>query len=69
MVSCAIFNASCERRTSPLSAALLATGQYMARTLPDAELVVIENVGHCPHLSAPGASTDAIDAFLAKRGL
>ncbi|WP_076999582.1 alpha/beta fold hydrolase [Variovorax sp. KK3] len=47
----------------------VAVGQYMARTLPDAELVIIENVGHCPHLSAPGASADAIDAFLARRGL
>ncbi|MEJ8826942.1 alpha/beta hydrolase [Variovorax humicola] len=47
----------------------VAVGEYMARTLPDAELVVIENVGHCPHLSSPGASADAIDAFLAGRGL
>jgi len=41
----------------------------MARTLPDAEMVVIDNVGHCPHLSAPGASAEAIDAFLGRRGL
>ncbi|MGJ7523734.1 alpha/beta fold hydrolase [Variovorax sp. LT1P1] len=43
-------------------------GQYMAQTLPDAELVIVENVGHCPHLSAPSASADAIDTFLARRG-
>lgn len=47
----------------------VAVGEYMVKSLPDAELVIIENVGHCPHLSAPGASTDAIDAFLARRGL
>lgn len=43
-------------------------GQYMARNLPDAELVIVENVGHCPHLSSPSASAEAIDTFLAKRG-
>jgi sigma-B regulation protein RsbQ len=42
-----------------------AVGEYMKRTLPNATLTVIENVGHCPHLSAPGASVDAIEAFLA----
>jgi len=31
-----------------------------------ATLRVIDNVGHCPHLSAPHASMDAIDAFLAE---
>lgn len=40
-------------------------GAYLQRTLPNATLRVIENVGHCPHLSAPRASMDAIDAFLA----
>ena len=45
----------------------VAVGEYMARTLPDATLSVIENVGHCPHLSAPGASAAAMDAFLAAR--
>jgi sigma-B regulation protein RsbQ len=40
-------------------------GEYMARTLPNATLRVIENVGHCPHLSAPGASVAAMEDFLA----
>jgi sigma-B regulation protein RsbQ len=44
-------------------------GDYLHRTLPNSRLVVIENFGHCPHLSAPGASTAAIDAFLAAEGL
>jgi sigma-B regulation protein RsbQ len=40
----------------------------MARTLPRPTLRIIENVGHCPHLSAPGASAAAIDEFLAGLG-
>ncbi|HYW56123.1 MAG TPA: alpha/beta hydrolase [Polaromonas sp.] len=43
-------------------------GEYMHSTLPDSELAIIENVGHCPHLSSPGSSTDAIDRFLSRRG-
>jgi sigma-B regulation protein RsbQ len=46
----------------------LSVGDYMQRTLRDSTLRVIENVGHCPHLSAPGASTEAIDEFLARLG-
>ena len=42
-----------------------AVGEYMKRRIPNATLAVIENVGHCPHLSAPGASVDAIETFLA----
>jgi len=44
-------------------------GEYTHRMLLDSTLAVIDNVGHCPHLSSPGACTDAIDAFLAKQGL
>jgi sigma-B regulation protein RsbQ len=43
-------------------------GEFMARTLPRPTLRIIENVGHCPHLSAPGASAAAIDEFLAELG-
>ncbi|NMH60907.1 alpha/beta fold hydrolase [Alteromonas ponticola] len=42
-------------------------GEYMQKTMPDADMVIIENVGHCPHLSAPHASIDAIDSFLYQR--
>lgn len=41
-----------------------AVGEYMSRVMPRALLRVIENVGHCPHLSAPSASIAAIDAYL-----
>ena len=44
-------------------------GDYMQRTMRDASLVVIRNVGHCPHISAPGPCSDAMDTFLQQRGL
>jgi sigma-B regulation protein RsbQ len=47
----------------------MAVGEYMARTLPNATLAVIENQGHCPHMSAPGPTVEVIDAFLARQGL
>ena len=43
-------------------------GEFMRRTLPNGTLAIVDNVGHCPHLSSPGPSTEAIDAFLAKEG-
>lgn len=45
-----------------------AVGEYMSRVLPHATLSVIENVGHCPHLSSPSASSASMDSFLAKEG-
>ncbi|MEO6408388.1 MAG: alpha/beta hydrolase [Burkholderiaceae bacterium] len=39
-------------------------GRYLKSTLPACTLEVIENVGHCPHLSAPCASVDAMNRFL-----
>ena len=43
-------------------------GDYLLRHLPGSTLALIDNVGHCPHMSAPGASTEAIEAFLAGLG-
>jgi sigma-B regulation protein RsbQ len=43
----------------------LAVGEYLKRTLAHGVLRVLDNVGHCPHLSAPSASSDAMDEFLA----
>jgi sigma-B regulation protein RsbQ len=43
----------------------LAVGEYMHKSIPHSSLQVIENVGHCPHLSAPSASVAAMEAFLA----
>jgi sigma-B regulation protein RsbQ len=43
----------------------LEVGDYLHRTLPNSTLRVVENVGHCPHLSEPEASAVAINEFLA----
>lgn len=44
----------------------LSVGDYLHRHLPRCELRVIDNIGHCPHMSAPTPSARAIDAFLAR---
>jgi len=41
-------------------------GHYMLRHLPNSSLDVIDDDGHCPHVSEPAASSQAIDAFLAR---
>ena len=38
-----------------------AVGDFLHRHLPDSVLHVIDNVGHCPHMSAPTESSRAID--------
>jgi sigma-B regulation protein RsbQ len=43
-------------------------GQYMQRAMPGSVLAMIENTGHCPHLSAPDASVAAIRAFMGRAG-
>lgn len=42
----------------------LSAGEYVRDHLPDATYVVLDAVGHCPHLSAPGPTVDAIGAFV-----
>ncbi|MDB5957294.1 alpha/beta hydrolase [Ramlibacter sp.] len=39
-------------------------GDYMQNVIPNCTLRIIDNVGHCPHLSAPSASADAMEQFL-----
>ncbi len=39
-------------------------GEYLVRALPNATLRLVDNVGHCPHLSAPSESSRAMDDFL-----
>jgi sigma-B regulation protein RsbQ len=41
-------------------------GDYLLRHLPASTLRVMDNVGHCPHMSAPGACGDAIEDFIAQ---
>lgn len=43
----------------------VAVGEFMHRSLPNNMLRVVNNIGHCPHLSAPSESCDAIEEFLA----
>lgn len=42
----------------------LAVGTYMHQHLPGSTLVVLDTSGHCPHLSAPQATSAAIQEFL-----
>jgi len=42
----------------------VAVGEYVARRLPHAELVMLDATGHCPNLSAPAETTAAIAGFV-----
>jgi len=44
----------------------LAVGEYVHRHLPRSELVVLKATGHCPNLSAPGETVEAVTAYLGK---
>jgi sigma-B regulation protein RsbQ len=41
-----------------------AVGRYVTEQMPAARLVMLDAVGHCPNLSAPEQTADAIDEFL-----
>jgi sigma-B regulation protein RsbQ len=42
----------------------LSVGKYMQHAINGSALAIIENTGHCPHISAPDACIEAINAFL-----
>jgi sigma-B regulation protein RsbQ len=44
----------------------LSVGEYVHRHLQRGELVVLDQAGHCPHLSAPAETVAAIKKFLAE---
>jgi sigma-B regulation protein RsbQ len=46
----------------------VAVGEYLEQQLPRSTLRVIDNVGHCPHLSSPSQCTGVTDEFLAAEG-
>ena len=46
----------------------LSVGEYVHRTLPRSTLRIIDNIGHCPNLSQPGACISAIEEFLRSVG-
>ena len=39
-------------------------GRFVSEQIPDSTLVVLDAVGHCPHLSAPDAVVEAMRDFL-----
>jgi sigma-B regulation protein RsbQ len=47
----------------------MAVGEYLHRHIPHSTLSIVENIGHCPHLSTPSACSNAIDAFLVQERL
>jgi sigma-B regulation protein RsbQ len=42
----------------------IAVGEYVAGSIPNSSLVILDATGHCPHLSAPRETAAAILAFL-----
>ena len=42
----------------------ISVGEYVRDRMPNAQLVLLDATGHCPHLSAPAATADAIERFL-----
>ncbi|WP_338485741.1 alpha/beta hydrolase [Pseudomonas trivialis] len=40
-------------------------GEYLHRVVPNSTYCLIDNVGHCPHMSAPVACAAAMHSFLA----
>ena len=42
----------------------VSVGQFVRDAMPNAELVMLDATGHCPHLSAPAATIDAISRFV-----
>jgi sigma-B regulation protein RsbQ len=39
-------------------------GRYVAEAIPECRFVLLDATGHCPHLSAPEQTADAIESFL-----
>jgi sigma-B regulation protein RsbQ len=42
----------------------VSVGTYVSNAIPDCSLVLLEATGHCPHLSAPEETVQAISAFV-----
>jgi len=45
----------------------VSVGEYVAATVPQAELVLLDATGHCPNLSHPDETVEAIADFLQKQ--
>ena len=44
----------------------VAVGEYVRDAMPAAEMVLLDATGHCPHLSAPDATAEAIAGFVGR---
>lgn len=42
----------------------IAVGEYVRDSMPDARMVLLDATGHCPNLSAPDATAEAIAEFV-----
>jgi sigma-B regulation protein RsbQ len=42
----------------------VSVGEYVASSMPNASLVMLDATGHCPNLSAPNETAEAIAAFV-----
>ncbi|WP_282348414.1 alpha/beta hydrolase [Pseudomonas sp. PS01301] len=42
----------------------VAVGEYLHEAMPNSTLCLVPNIGHCPHMSAPGECAEAMDTFL-----
>lgn len=42
----------------------LTVGEYLREKIPNSQLKVIDNIGHCPHLSNPSAIVHAMKGYL-----
>ncbi|MCK2114164.1 alpha/beta hydrolase [Pseudomonas juntendi] len=47
----------------------VAVGEYLERVMPSSQLVLVDNMGHYPQLSASSACAAAMDGFFARLGL
>lgn len=45
----------------------VAVGEYVTAAVPDATMVVLQATGHCPNLSAPEQTVEAISTYLRQR--
>ena len=43
----------------------VAVGKYLHSVMPNSTYCLVDNVGHCPHMSAPQACAAAMQGFLA----
>ena len=47
----------------------VAVGEFLERVMPSSQLVLVDNMGHYPQLSASSACAAAMDEFFTRLGL